>query len=202
MTLAQSWESAAGLPPEVRATLDGAGELRGLEPLLIVPEYKVALPGGRRESQTDVFVLGRRSDGLVAIAVEGKVDEPFGPTIGERSVGESPGVQQRLKFLVECLGIEDVPPTVRYQLLHRTASAVLAARQYFAKTAVMLVHSFSESDRWFDDFAAFAALWGAKPQVGELVELRQCHDVRLWIGWCKGDQRFRRIAPSSPAGGA
>jgi hypothetical protein len=51
MTLANAWETADGLPREVRAALDTAPELRDLEPLLIIPEYKVALPGGRRESR-------------------------------------------------------------------------------------------------------------------------------------------------------
>ncbi len=46
----------------------------------------------------------------------------------------------------ECLGLSDVPGTVRYQLLHRTASAVLAARQFCADAAVMLVHE--QGDSW------------------------------------------------------
>ena len=191
MTLARSWEAAAGLPPEVRAMFDASQELGGVEPLLIIPEYKVSLPGGRRDSQTDVFVLARRTQSLVAIAVEGKVDEAFGPTVAERRVDNSAGVTERLSAISECLGLSDVPGTVRYQLLHRTASAVLAARQFCADTAVMLVHSFSPTDRWFEDFSTFARLFGAKPRIGELATVGRCSGVSLSIGWCKGDQRFR-----------
>ena len=195
MTLARSWEAAAGLPPEVRDMFDASEDFRGLKPLLIIPEYKVPLPGGRRDSQTDVFVLARRAEGLVAVAVEGKVDEAFGPTVAERKTDSSAGVNERLKAISECLGLSDVPESTRYQLLHRTASAVLAARQFCAATAVMLVHSFSPTDRWFEDFSAFAGLFGAKPRMGELTTVGRCGDVSLSIGWCRGDERFRLSTP-------
>ena len=79
------------------------------EDLAVLPEYQIALDGGIRPSQTDVFVLGRRAAGLVTIAVEGKVDEPFGPTISERRAEGSPGVKQRIASLVRCLGLPEVP---------------------------------------------------------------------------------------------
>ena len=61
MTLARSWEAARGFPSEVRTALDASGSiaLRGLDPVVIVPEYKVALPGGTRPSQTDVLIVAR-----------------------------------------------------------------------------------------------------------------------------------------------
>ena len=134
MTLARSWEEARGFPAEVDAILRSSrqSELEGLEPLLIVPEYQIPLPGGTRASQTDVFVLGRAATGLVTIAVEGKVDEAFGPTVSERRTDNSEGVEIRLKFLLQCLGLSEIPGSIRYQLLHRTASAVIAAQQFFA----------------------------------------------------------------------
>jgi hypothetical protein len=81
MTLARSWEAAGGFPPEVREMfrLSGEPQLNAIEPLLVIPEYQIPLPGGKRASQTDVFLLARPSGGLVTIAVEGKVDEPFWP---------------------------------------------------------------------------------------------------------------------------
>ena len=140
MTLARSWEAASGFPPEVDAILRSSrqSELEGLEPLLIIPEYQIPLPGGSRPSQTDVFVLARAATGLVTIAVEGKVDEAFGPTVSERRADKSEGVEVRLKFLLQCLGLSEIPGSIRYQLLHRTASAVIAAQQFFASSAVMV----------------------------------------------------------------
>ena len=204
MTLARSWEAADGFPPEVGEIFLSSDQtqLLAIEPLLVIPEYQIPLPGGRRASQTDVFVLARSPRGLVAIAVEGKVDEAFGPTVAERRLDNSEGVAVRLKFLLECLGMSDVPGSIRYQLLHRAASAIIAAQQYFASHAVMLVHSFSSTDRWFDDFAAFAGLFKRTPKIGELVTLGSCGGVELHIGWCKGNQKFREDAfPTSSGSG-
>ncbi|MEO1000600.1 MAG: hypothetical protein AAFW69_08380, partial [Pseudomonadota bacterium] len=54
MATALSWEAAQGLPPEVAELLGPDAEL-----LLAIPEHKVAVPGGRRASQCDVFALAR-----------------------------------------------------------------------------------------------------------------------------------------------
>ena len=198
MTLARSWEAAQpSVPPEIRQALEGSGApcLQGLELLLAIPEYQVALPGGQRASQTDVLALVRNGGGLVAVAVEGKVDEPFGPTIGGQKASASSGAGERLRFLADRLGLPgSTPETVRYQLLHRTVSALIAAEQFHASAAVMLVHSFSPAGKWFDDFSAFAALFGVRAAVGEAMQVRVPGGTPLYIGWCKGDQRFREEA--------
>lgn len=86
-TLAHCWEDAKGFPPEVRAILSSDPVLARTEPLLILPEWQVPLPGGKTRSQNDIWILGRSGEDLVSIAVEGKVEEPFGPTLGEWRVG-------------------------------------------------------------------------------------------------------------------
>jgi hypothetical protein len=164
MTRARSWEAAApaGFPPEVAACLGSAGvpELQNLSLLLALPEFQVPLPGGERPSQTDLLAMARGSKGLVAIAVEGKVDEAFGPTIGQKRAEKSAGVDERLASLFQCVGLTaaNVTDGIRYQLLHRTASAVLVAEQFFAAAAVMLVHSFSPSNKWFEDLRICCAV--------------------------------------------
>lgn len=145
MTLARSWEAAQGFPPEVAAALATATDplLQDLSVLIAIPEYQVALPGGERASQTDLLVLARGSEGLVAIAVEGKVDETFGPTVEQKRAENSKGVNTRLQFLMESLGLaEPVPGNIRYQLLHRTVSALLIAEQFSAKAAGMGITGF------------------------------------------------------------
>jgi hypothetical protein len=194
MTLARSWEAAHGFPPEVAATLSTTTDpvLQDLSMLIAIPEYQVALPGGDRPSQTDLLVLARGAEGLVAIAVEGKVDETFGPTVEQKRAKNSNGVNTRLHFLTESLGLtEPIQGNIRYQLLHRTVSAMLIAEQFSAKAAVMLVHSFSLTNKWFDDFAAFAALFGIKAQVGSLAAVGLRRNLPLFIGWCSGDQEFQ-----------
>lgn len=80
-TLAYSWQGAGGFPSEVGAVL--ASQFPAAELLLALPEHKVPLPGGSRSSQNDIWVLVRSKGQLISIAVEGKVSEPFGPTVQE-----------------------------------------------------------------------------------------------------------------------
>jgi hypothetical protein len=67
---------------------------------------------------------------------------------------------------------------------------VLIAEQFSAKAAVMLVHSFSPTDKWFDDFAAFAALFGTQARIGTLRAVGIRRNLPLFVGWCSGDQEF------------
>ena len=204
MTLARAWEAAehTGFPPEISKMLASvdAPELQGLSLLLAIPEFQVDLPGGNRPSQTDVLALASGPEGLVAIAVEGKVDEPFGPTLADKRADASDGAKERMRFLLECLDLPDtIEGAIRYQLLHRTASALLIAKQFYARAAVMLVQSFSPTNKWFSDFEAFAALFKVAPRMGELVAIgSERQGVSLYIGWCCGDQRFRQQEGSNP----
>ena len=188
-TVAHSWESANGLPPEIGALLEPA--LGPVDLLLAIPEHKTPLPGGQRASQSDVFALVRHNEGLVACTIEGKVDEPFGPTVAEFRAGMSPGKAERLDYLCRLLGIRECPGVIHYQLLHRTASALIEAERFFARDAAMVVHSFSPEMRWFGAFRSFCRLLGcdAEPRMPTLVTVP--NGKRLLLGWACGDQRFR-----------
>ena len=201
MTLARAWEDAAatGFPAEVAQALGtGPSEWADLRLLLAIPEYQVALPGGSRASQTDLVAFGRSVSGLVAIAIEGKVDESLGPTVGQKRAEKSSGVDERLRYLEGALGLRSpCPDSIRYQLLHRTVSALRIAEDFAAGSAVMLVQSFSPTSKWHDDFEAFACLFGAPPVKGALTQIGNHGGVALYIGWCVGEQRFRSesVAP-------
>jgi hypothetical protein len=92
--------------------------------------------------------------------VEGKVEEPFGPTVNEWLQNASSGKQVRLDAIKEQLEIGDQPlDNIRYQLLHRTASALIEAKWFNASSAVMLVHSFSQEHKWFEDYNEFLGLF-------------------------------------------
>ncbi len=188
-TAAHSWESADGFPAEVAATL--ASVLGPVELLLAVPEHKTPLPGGRRESQSDVFALGRHAAGTVACTIESKVDEPFGPTVGEWMREASPGKQERMSYVCALLGVDACPPDVHYQLLHRTAAALIEADRFCATDAAMVVQSFSPERRWFDAFGRFAALIGAAAAPDRASAVTVPSGKHLVIGWACGDPRFR-----------
>lgn len=125
--LAHCWEKAEAFPPEVFQLFQESEDpaCRNIKYLLAFPEWRVSLPGGSQPSQNDLFVLGRTENGLVIIMIEGKVSEPFGETLEEWLAEASPGKNQRLDFLQMQLGLTGIPETIRYQLLHRTASALI-----------------------------------------------------------------------------
>lgn len=190
-TLAYSWQEANGFPAEVRSVLSSCPGLLSLELLLAIPEHQVALPGGSRPSQNDIWALARSQSGLVSIAVEGKVSEPFGPTVEEWLVESSPGKEARLAFLCQELGIcVALPPSLRYQLLHRTASAVIEAKRFCAPAALMLVHSFSQSHMWFEDYRAFGQVLGCTVAVNQVAHVGVRGGVDLFIAWVCGDEKY------------
>lgn len=197
-SLAYAWEEArfrpTGLPVEVEAAFAKEPRLAGLESLIAIPEHQVPLPGGRRPSQTDLWVLGKTATDLVSIAVEGKVSEAFGPTLGEWRLEASPGKQTRLEFLCQCLGLKNTPPDdIRYQLLHRTASAVTEAKRFRATCAVLLVHSFSQSNEWFEDYVRFLNHYGLDAVEGQPACLEKIDGVMLYTVWVKGDAKYSKM---------
>ncbi len=192
-SLAYCWEEANGFPTEIKELFASAPELglKDIDLLLAIPEHKVPLPGGNTQSQNDVFALGKVNGQLVAIAIEGKVSEPFGPTVGEWIAEASSGKHKRLKYLKEVIGLSgEIDLNVRYQLLHRTASALIEAKRFNAPKAAMVVHSFSQASEWFEDYANFLKLFGVVAGVGELVCVGERDGVELCFGWVKGAGRY------------
>jgi len=182
--LAHCWEQAEGFPEGVRSVFETSPRYRDFEPLLGIPELKVDLPGGSRPSQTDLWLLGRVRDGLVSVAVEGKAAETFGPTLDEWRRDASVGKEARLDFLLGQLQLgSPLPSGLRYQLLHRTVSAILMARRFHARHAVMLVHSFSEARLWFEDFREFLKVFGVSGEAGRILEIPGHEAPTLSLAW-------------------
>jgi len=202
--LAHCWMASDGFPASVRQVLDGSDVevFHALEMLLGIPELRVPLKGGSRASQTDLFVLARARDGaLVSIAVEGKVNEPFDRLVSEwleapqkdGTPGPGPGRKTRLAQLCDVLGLdEEVAGNLRYQLLHRTAAALLEAQRFNARYALMLVHSFSPTNAWFEDFLTFARSLAVMDEVvpDSVVRVGERHGRYLFLGWVKGEDAF------------
>ena len=98
---------------------------------------------------------------------------------------DSDSKQERLDDL--CARLELDPSTVadlRYQLLHRTVSAVLEARRYGAAEALMLVHSFDPKNSSLEDYQAFAGALGlrdARPNA--ITSEKEIDGVTLRLGW-------------------
>lgn len=186
LSLAESWEAAKGLPDEIRQLLSSFGSSSEL--LLALPEHKVPLPGSHRgHSQNDLFALIRVGDQTLAATVEGKVDESFDKPLGEWLINASAGKRERLTFICDLLGLrQPLPDTIRYQLLHRTVSAIIEAKRFKTDMAAMIVHSFSEKRSWYADFAAFVSLFGVDAEPDQLVCARPEHTPPLYLGWATG----------------
>lgn len=186
--MAHAWEAANGWPPEIAAILESA--CGPCAPVFVVPEWQTPLPGGQRHSQSDALLIARCETGLIAAAIEGKVAESFGPTVAEWRDEASTGKRERLAFLCERLGISDDPGELHYQLLHRTASALIEADRFHATRAAMIVHSFSPDRRWFDAFSRFVQRLGGTADVGVPIAVNVPGTMPLLLGWACGDQRF------------
>jgi len=191
--LAHCWHTVEGFPEEVSRVFlsSGVKVIADLQPLLILPEHRVPLLGRGRASQSDIWVLGRSGDDLVSITVEGKVRESFGKALGRWLQEASAGKRKRLDFLMSVLGSPIQPtPDTRYQLIHRTASALIEAKEFTATHAMMMVHSFSETDEGFEDYASFVSLFGADARVNGVARAGPCNGVDLYFAWIRGDRRW------------
>ena len=93
-------------------------------------------------------------------------------------------------ILEQILGISSVPESTRYQLLHRTASGIIEAQRFNAASAVMLVHSFSQSNEWFQDFAAFVSLMGGVAAENGIISVGNRSGVALYLAWVHGNNDY------------
>jgi hypothetical protein len=189
MSTAFSWEQADGVPNEIIELFENAVEskLHDAKIALAIPEYKVDLAGGTRPSQNDVFAVLSCTNGLIAMMVEGKAREDFGPLVGDwTKTTSAQGVKARLEHIMQSIGLGQRPPDdVRYQLLHRSASAVIEAKRFHAPFAAMVIQSFEANDNenHYADFCKFVRLFGVTPSKGCLLELSQPCGCRLFAAW-------------------
>jgi hypothetical protein len=136
------------------------------------------------------FALARVDGQTCAVAVEAKVNESFGPTVGEWMVGAGPGKTERMRFICDLLGLNIPHEALRYQLFHRTVAAVIESQRFKTERAAMVVHSFSQEHRWFDDFAAFCDLFGLKAERGRPLTRNLPSGLPLTLGWATGSAEF------------
>lgn len=196
MTAAACWEAAGNNLPREISTLLSSSRLPALTDLSLlaaIPEWEVALPGGETTSNTDVMAFCSNSSGLSVVAVEAKVLEAFGPLVGEKRSTASANQFVRLEFLNRLLKVENFPDATRYQLLHRTASAILTAQAFHASTAVMLVHAFATPADRQADFRSFCATMGGREIVPGLFKVESFTHPTLYLAWCNGNEQFREV---------
>ena len=184
--LSTAWMAAKGVPPIVAAVLDQAPEWKGAELLDAIFERETELGSRGRPSQTDLLAVMALHDGNAVIGVEGKVDEPFGPRVGEWLAEAKDGNRLgRLTGLCATLGVDPAQQDrFFYQLFHRTCAAIYEAQRFKYPRALMLVHSFSVTAAWFEEFAAFATAVGMPVQrPGTVSPSRKCAGIEMQLAW-------------------
>ncbi|HEY3284320.1 MAG TPA: hypothetical protein VGN26_18775 [Armatimonadota bacterium] len=151
--LAKSWVSG-GVPQDVRSVLEQCPASASFTGVLAMPEAPVRLDayaGNCRK--TDLLVYGYAGGRGLVLSVEGKADEPFGPTVAEQQAyaktklakaPKSHALDRLVELTQAVLGDQpDEVPGIRYQLIHAVAGSLIAAKH--AGTAVFLVHEFRSS---------------------------------------------------------
>lgn len=184
--VADSWFQANDLPTRVRAVLDQSPELKGAELVDAWLERCTDLEDRRGSAtQTDLLAVLGVGDDLAVMAVEAKVTESFGPLVSEWIDEGSDGKEHRLQRLCGLLGFDRAyVGDLRYQLFHRTAAAILEARRYRAKKAVLMVHSFCENATGLADFMTFYERMGIVGAGRDALSAPAIvGGVTLWIGW-------------------
>lgn len=184
--VADSWFQANDVPPRVRAVLETAEDLRGVELIDAWLERSTDLQDQRgTASQTDLLAILGIDDKLIILGVEAKVDESFGPLVADWLGASAKGKVERLAKL--CALFEMPPETageLRYQLFHRTAAVIYEARRYRCKKAILIIQSFCPNATGLSDFLAFFERIGIRGAVRDtLSSSRVFGGVELRVGW-------------------
>ncbi len=216
--LAHCWHQFGGIPSPITNALNASGHeaLRGICVDLCLVEKPVFLDTKVAPSMTDLMAYGRNAKGeSIVIAVEGKADEPFASPVWAWVRGDEktpsmatpprPTRQRRLKFLSAHLG-KLVPPDspLRYQLLHRTVSAILEAQLHGAVAALVLVHAFGpDAPDNLADFSAFLSEFGGssmtKGTVSGPYQLGEQRNLPTYFMWWQQPVSGQAAQPSVAA---
>ena len=166
--LARSWQAADGFPPAVQELLSTSGveALETAEVLLAVPGWEVTLPGGGQPRASGLMVLAAsevdEQSELLVVLVEGHTRDATGQTVGQREAACRPSEGRRLAAVLDLLDLCYAPPQalddVPCGLLEHVAATVITAREFTARHALALDHSFGSAS-------------GAETNLAHLVSL-------------------------------
>ena len=193
-SLANAWESNEGFPKEIQEAFHVAHDefIKNIEFLYGFPEYKVQIPGGAKASQNDLYVLAKSKEQLICIMVEGKANEDFGPLVNEWVLKANNGWDNsRLQYLIGLLGLQEKEVgEIRYQLLHRTASALIEAERVGTNKCMVIVHSFSQKQAHFEDYKRFLEMFSISPQVNKVCTPVHLNGKQVYFLWVVGDEKY------------
>ena len=163
MENARLWTDAAPyLPIEIENVIQSCANIGEIVSWCAKPEAKVNFDNLGRAAQPDVLLTVEDKVGHAVVAIEAKVNEPFGDTLGRElqkkrvllnKKPNSNGVK-RIYGLANEFGLSLSDPSVkelRYQLLTHTAAVVKEAERKLAKCAMVVIHEFASEYTIEDD---------------------------------------------------
>lgn len=191
---AHSWIPAGlyaqgGWPPKVREAICAAPEWSNTSIVAGFFEHATALDTMTGPSNTDVLLVCNNGSNLGVAAIEAKAGETFGERVQEWKTTE--GRERRYLWACDFFGVDPGEcQLLRWQLFHRTAAAVLEARRFCARDAVMVVHDFSSTNASLHDFQAFSdRLKVSGNCVGSISEPISVQGVSLRLSWVRDTPR-------------
>jgi hypothetical protein len=182
--LTHVWAKENGLPRSIRSILQAHPAFGSAELIDGFLERQVDLGSAGRPSQTDLLAVIGLEKRIAIVAIEGKAGEPFGDLVSSWLDG-SDTKNKRLEVLCKTLrlSVQQALP-LRYQLLHRTASAIYEAKRYRTDLAGMIVHNFAAEQSGYLDFCAFAQALGAKESKAGVLHGPFTGDgISVYLGW-------------------
>lgn len=191
---AVSWEGAAGsetgLPEQIGSLLHNS-IFDAPKLILAIAEHKVPLPGGRAESQCDVWALLETAAGGLSLSVEAKANEAFGQgneslerwLIAGKSELSRQNRSKRWKHIEQHLPqATDTYSRVAYQLLHRCAAAVIEAKRLRLPNAAFVVQAFGSPPESFEAFSTMCAVMEVAADRKQL-QVTSVDGIQLGVGW-------------------
>ena len=196
--LSYCWIEADSIPLSVQAVLSRSQFLIDANLVEGFFEYQVNLNTPGHASQTDLMAIIEAQGRVALLAVEGKVNEGFGSSV--RKWNSTPGRDRRISLLCDVLGLfYDDLARLKYQLVHRTASAVLEAQRRGIPRATVVIHTFDPSNSHFYDFQCFCDLLTLPVQAaGQISEFKTVGGVELALAWVSDVPRSSRLLQSMP----
>lgn len=186
---AEIWWNASGFPEAIKTvfTTSKIDLFRDLEFIMGFPEYQVQLPPtSGHPSQNNLWVIAKspKMNQLVSISIEAKVDEPFDQIVGEWIKEETTGKKERLRYICDQLDLDESEThSIRYQLMHRTVSALIMAEKLGTRNALMMVQSFDAKRSGYEDYQEFSKLLGTEPDINKIVKTKPFSGKNLYLAW-------------------
>lgn len=173
------WEAAKGLPPEICDIVGSDAELE-----YAVPGLKVSIPDRcHGDSRCDVFARVKTGHGIGGIGITSIPEKGFGEVI-HKWRGHTEDWQERLSTVCSALETRNPPPPdMCYKPFHRLAAAIYVADKHGADFAGMIVQSFSQRRKGYDDFEAFCDLLDAKLVPGKPCRTKLKSGRRILLAW-------------------